>query len=772
MADTSSVRQEHRFDEQKLHRYLIENVPEFPKTNSQLVIRQYRSGQSNPTFYLKKDETEFVLRKKPPGKLLRGAHQIDREFRIQSALYSVGYPVPRQYIFCKDASIIGTEFYVMEHIHGRIFRDFYLLESSPEERQALYHAINQVHAQLRKIDWRSLGLAGYGKVGGYCKRQVATWTKQYKASETSNIESMNKLMELLPTVLPTEQEPTSIIHGDFKIDNVVFHPTEPRVIAVLDWELSTLGHPLADFSYSCLLFYQTVLVPELAGLEAPEGFPSEEQYIKWYCDAVGIKPPIPNWNVYMAISLFKLGGIAQGVYARFKLGIASAVKERAERTGEMVRPLGDKALEVLYRSIVDPDIHIIKSADDIIPVLDPYSKSPKGQEIHDRVKKFMAEHVYPAEEIFERELENAPTKWFIPKILEELRVKAKSEGLWNLFYQPISGLCQLDYALIAEELGRSPIAPVTFNCAAPTAPDIEMLKHCATEEQKKTWMEPLLDGTFTSCLTMTEPDVASSDPTNLECSITKEGDYYVINGKKWWITGGNDPRLKVVFVMGKTGDDSLPRHQRHSVLIVPFDSPGLKRGRSLMFMGYEDAPFGHVELEFDNVKVPTTDILLGEGRGFEVVQSRLGPARLQHCMREIGVAERALELMCDRCHKRSPFGKTLARQGVVQHSIAECRIGINQCRLLILRAADTLDKYGAKAARKQIAMAFVATPRTVRKVIDQAIQIHGGGGVSQDYPLWKMFAWARAMQIFDGPDEVHLTAIAKAELQDQQKAKL
>ncbi|XP_077869538.1 LOW QUALITY PROTEIN: acyl-CoA dehydrogenase family member 11-like [Saccoglossus kowalevskii] len=722
--DTTGIRKQHRFDEDKLHRYLVKNIPEFPKTKSLFIVRQYRSGQSNPTFYLKKDDREFVLRKKPPGsKLLRGAHQIHREYRIQNALGKVGFPVPKLYIYCTDTDVIGTEFYVMQHMQGRIYRDVMLPEVEPSKRGPLYKAANEALARLHQIDWKALDLQDYGKEGNYCKRQVMTWSKQYLSSQTSDIDSMNKLVKLLPQRLPQEEhELTTIIHGDYRIDNIVFHPTEPRVIAVLDWELSTLGHPHADFAYICLMYH----IPEIlfmGGLTAPPGMPSELEYIEWYCNEVGMRPPIPYWDFYLAMNIFKLAGIAQGVYARYKMGTASAVSERAEMAGMFVQPLGDFALRVLTRSNVT--LYYISSVDDIQPVLDPYAKSPKGQEIYNRIKRFMKEHVYPAEKVFGEELQNTgtTTKWFIPKVLCELRAKAKKEGLWNLFFQPISGLTQLDYAQIAEELGRSPIGPATFNCSAPCAPDIEMIDQCGTDEQKRKWMQPLLDGEVTSALAMTEPDVASNDPTNLKCSIKRVGENYVINGTKWWITGAGDPRLQFVFVMGKTGDDTLPRHKRHSIVIVPVDTPGFKIGRSLHIIGYEDVPFGHMELHFNDVRVPLSNILLAF--------------------------------------------MALSFQGVVQHQIAECRLGIEQIRLLILRAAHTMDTYGCKAAKKQIAMAFVATPRTVKRIIDTAIQIHGGAGVCQDYPFWKMFSQARAMQISYGSDEVHLMTIAKDELKQQ-----
>ncbi|XP_070570684.1 acyl-CoA dehydrogenase family member 11-like isoform X1 [Ptychodera flava] len=406
------------------------------------------------------------------------------------------------------------------------------------------------------------------------------------------------------------------------------------------------------------------------------------------------------------------------------------------------------------------------------PVLDTKVMSPKGKEVLEKVKKFMVEHVYPAEQVYTEQLANSGKKWWIPPIIEEVKAKAKEQGLWNLFLPGISGLTVLEYALIAEETGKSRLGPEAFNCAAPDTGNMEVLYLYGSPEQKKQWLEPLLEGKIRSCFSMTEPQVASSDATNMQCTITRDGDSYVINGRKWWSSGAGDPRCKVSILMGKTGGQDSPRHKRHSMILVPLDTPGVKIVRFMQVFGNEDAPHGHAEIEFNNVRVPLSNMILGEGRGFEIAQGRLGPGRIHHCMRCIGLAEQALKMMCARVHQRSPFGKTLAHQGVVRHQIAESRIEIEAMRLMVLKAAHTIDKYGTKAARKEVAMIKVLVPRTTVKIIDRAIQIHGGAGVSQDFPLHAMYAGARTLQIADGPDEVHLSSVALQEMRDQLNAKL
>ncbi|XP_077997292.1 acyl-CoA dehydrogenase family member 11-like isoform X2 [Glandiceps talaboti] len=413
------------------------------------------------------------------------------------------------------------------------------------------------------------------------------------------------------------------------------------------------------------------------------------------------------------------------------------------------------------------------STSDFLPILDTNAVSAKGKETLEKVKKFMTEYVNPGELVYRQQMQESGKKWWIPPIIDELKAKAKAQGLWNLFLPGISGLTVLEYALIAEETGKSRIGPEVFNCAAPDTGNMEVLYLYGNAEQKKQWLEPLLDGKIRSCFCMTEPQVASSDATNMECSIERDGDSYVINGRKWWSSGAGDPRCKIAILMGRTGGKSAPRHKRHSQILVPLDTPGVKIVRFMQVFGNEDSPKGHAEIEFTNVRVPLSNMILGEGRGFEIAQGRLGPGRIHHCMRAIGVAEMALMMMCARVHQRSPFGKTLAHQGVVQHQIAESRIEIDAMRLLVLKAAHTIDKYGTKAARKQVAMIKVLVPRSTVKIIDRAIQIHGGAGVSQDFPLSAMYAASRTLQIADGPDEVHLTSIGLQEMRDQMnKAKL
>jgi len=389
-------------------------------------------------------------------------------------------------------------------------------------------------------------------------------------------------------------------------------------------------------------------------------------------------------------------------------------------------------------------------------------------ELRQRVRDFIDQHVRPAEPVFEEQL-NQNGRWTVPPVIEELKAKAKAEGLWNMFLPGSErgfGLSNLEYAPIAEELGRSPLASETFNCSAPDTGNMEILERFGSDEIKKTWLEPLLEGEIRSAFAMTEPLVASSDATNIESSIRRDGDDYVINGRKWWTSGIMDPRCKVLIFMGKT-DPSAPTHQQQSMVVVPRDTPGITVLRSLPVFGYDDAPHGHGEVLFEDVRVPVGNILLGEGRGFEIAQARLGPGRIHHCMRSIGTAERALELLCDRADGRVAFGSKLADKGVVMEQIANSRMEIEQARLLVLKAAWMMDKYGNKVARSEIAQIKVAVPNMAMGVIDRAIQVHGGGGVSADFPLAGMMARQRTLRLADGPDEVHRRTVARIELKKQ-----
>ena len=395
--------------------------------------------------------------------------------------------------------------------------------------------------------------------------------------------------------------------------------------------------------------------------------------------------------------------------------------------------------------------------------------SPKVQDLRARVDGFMQEHVYPNERRFYDEIEENTrrgARWTPTRIVEELKLQAKAAGLWNLFLPDSAhgaGLKNLEYAPLAEIMGRVPWASEVFNCSAPDTGNMETIERYGSPEQKKQWLEPLLAGDIRSGFAMTEPAVASSDATNIQTEIRRDGDHYVINGRKWWTSGAGDPRCKVYIVMGKT-DPTAAKHQQQSMILVPSDSPGMKVLRPLNVFGYDDAPHGHMETEFINVRVPASNILLGEGRGFEIAQGRLGPGRIHHCMRCLGLAERALELMCKRLASRVAFGGPIARQTVWQERIAEARCMIDQARLLTLKAAYMMDTVGNKAAKAEIAMIKVVAPNVACTVLDWSIQAHGGAGVSDDFPLAYAYALARTLRLADGPDEVHRNAIAKVEI--------
>jgi acyl-CoA dehydrogenase len=394
-----------------------------------------------------------------------------------------------------------------------------------------------------------------------------------------------------------------------------------------------------------------------------------------------------------------------------------------------------------------------------------FDYSEKVQALRKRLSAFMDEHIYPNEAKYHEQI-RAGDRWQPTDVIEELKPKARAAGLWNLFLPQSergAGLTNLEYAPLCELMGRSEMAPEVFNCSAPDTGNMETIERYGSDEQKERWLKPLLEGKIRSCFAMTEPEVASSDATNIQSRIVRGGDTYVINGHKWWTSGAGDPRCKIAIFMGKT-DPSAPKHQQQSMVLVPMDTPGVTINRLLSVFGYDDAPHGHAEVTFKDVRVPVSNILLGEGRGFEIAQGRLGPGRIHHCMRLIGVAERSLEAMCRRVSSRVAFGRTIAEQGTIRADIANSRIEIDQARLLTLKAADMMDKAGNKAARAEIAMIKVVAPNMALRVIDRAIQAHGGAGVSDDFGLAKAWANARTLRLADGPDEVHREAIAKLEL--------
>ncbi|AYJ87025.1 acyl-CoA dehydrogenase [Sphingomonas paeninsulae] len=389
--------------------------------------------------------------------------------------------------------------------------------------------------------------------------------------------------------------------------------------------------------------------------------------------------------------------------------------------------------------------------------------SPRAAKLLSDLRGFMAAHIYPNEQLYHDQV--AAERWAHPPILDELSDRAKAAGLWNLFFSGEQGqnLSNAEYAPLCEEMGRVHWSSQAFNCSAPDTGNIETIAHFGTDAQKERWLLPLLDGTIRSAFAMTEPAVASSDATNIACSIRRDGDDYVIDGRKWWISGAGDPRCAIFILMGKTDPDA-PRHKQQSMILVPRDTPGINVLRPLTVFNYDDAPHGHMEIVFEGVRVPAANILLGEGRGFEIAQARLGPGRIHHCMRLVGLAERALELWCRRLKERVAFGKPLAEQGVQLERVAEARMAIDQARLLTLKAAHMMDTVGNKAARAEIAMIKVVAPNMACKVIDWAIQAHGAAGISQDTVLAQSYAHARKLRFADGPDEVHRAQVGKLEL--------
>ncbi|XP_025054611.1 acyl-CoA dehydrogenase family member 10 isoform X5 [Alligator sinensis] len=727
---TRSVRPTMEIPQVPLQKYL-ENVLGSHTTGS-LLIRQFSHGQSNPTYYVEYGDRRLVLRKKPPGKLLPSAHAVEREYRVLRALAEAGVPVPRALAFCEDSSIIGTPFYLMEYCAGHVYKDPSLPGLEPSQRRAIYAAMNQVLAQIHSVDLKAAGLEDYGKHGNYVQRQVQTWTKQYRATETHTIPAMERLIEWLPLHLPQAHQVT-LVHGDFsslsfwsRLDNLIFHPERPQVLAVLDWELSTLGDPISDVAYSCMAHYLPSSFSLLKGLGNCDlthlGIPTAEEHFHTYCGHMGI-PPIEGWNFYMAFSFFRVAAILQGVYKRSLTGQASSAT--AESGGKQAESMADLAWDFATKE----GFRVFKAMPPMTPSGRPYSTwawqgpfprrsyvtvphsssapahlilSPEGlsgraQDLYRRLRRFMDAHVYPAEQAL-RDHQVSQTRWTLHPLVEELKGKAKSEGLWNLFL-PLetdpevrygAGLTNLEYAHLCELMGMSLHAPEIFNCSAPDTGNMEVLLRYGTEEQKERWLQPLLDGEIRSCFAMTEPQVASSDATNIESSIVEEEGFYVLNGHKWWISGALDPRCRLCVFMGKT-NPGAPRHKQQSMLLVPMDTPGVTVTRPLSVYGLDDPPAGHGEILFENVRVPKANMLLGPGRGFEIAQGRLGPGRIHHCMRLIGFAERALALMKER--------------------------------------------------------AF------------------GAAGLSSDYPLAQFFAWARALRLADGPDEVHRTTVAKLELQ-------
>ena len=774
---TLSFRKGMELNKQAVKEYMIRHLK--LADDSDIQIKQFEHGQSNPTYLVEYLGKKYVLRKKPPGKLLPGAHAIEREYKVMEALRKQGVPIPDMYGLCDDSSIIGTPFYIMAYVDGKIYKNPSLPGLTPDERRKVYHAMNKTIAKIHSVDVHKAGLADYGKLdGSYVKRQVKTWSRQYEASKTEEIEAMNKVMDWLPKNVPPQIK-DSVVHGDYRVDNLIYDKTDPeKVLAVLDWELSTIGDPLADAAYACMAHHIPSDSKMLAGIKDLDlkslGIPSDIEYMDEYYKNSNISSAAKYFNFYSSFGFFRMAAILQGVYKRSLDGQASG--SNAQEAGKLAKLFSEKSWMFAQKQM-----EINESSLKCPVVLGPLavtvdSLSPKAQKMHKEVAEFVRELIIPKES--EMIQHSAKEDWSIWEGLNDLKDKAKSAGLWNMFLPVESdpeqkygvGLTNLEYAHICELTGLSAFAPEVFNCSAPDTGNMEVLIKYGTKEQQEKWLIPLLEGEIRSCFAMTEPAVASSDATNIQSSIEKMGDEYVINGRKWWTSGAMDPRTAICIFMGKT-DLTASKHKQQSMLLVDMKTPGVNVIRPLSVFGSKDSPGGHAEVDFDNVRVPINNILLGEGRGFEIAQGRLGPGRIHHCMRFIGHAERALELMLDRVHKRTAFGKHLVEQGTIQQDIAKSRIEIEQARLLTLKAAHMMDRVGNKIAAPEIAMIKVVAPKMCLNVVDRSIQAHGGAGLNHDLPLAGFFGWARALRFADGPDEVHLRAIARSEVSKYKKSK-
>ncbi|TVU37259.1 hypothetical protein EJB05_10565, partial [Eragrostis curvula] len=829
----------HALDEVALLRYAAANVPGFPAPATALTLTQFGHGQSNPTYCLEAsapggETRRYVLRKKPPGAILQSAHAVEREFQVLKALGAyTDVPVPKAYCLCTDSTLIGTPFYIMEYLEGLIYSDNKLEGVAPDKRRTVYFSAAKTLASIHKIDVNAVGLQKYGRRDNYCKRQVERWERQYLAStgegKPARYQRMLDLARWLKEHVPVEDSSaglgTGLVHGDYRVDNLVFHPTEDRVIGVLDWELSTLGNQMCDVAYSCLAYFVDATPVENSsyrGFEQtgiPDGIPQLEEYLAVYCSLSGRPWPAAEWKFYVAFSLFRGASIYAGVYHRWTMGNASG-GERARLAGRIANIMVDCAWDLINRENVlreQPgrgmaakaswqELRGEQEGSTSANEQGKFVPSEKVMQLRNKLLRFIEDRIYPMEGEFYKHAQST-SRWTIHPEEENLKALAKKEGLWNLFipldsaararkllYED-SSLVSLEVQMIfywvlvlqilntdicvrlwADQSGLHRYLIVAHLILVTWSMLIKwkylqtylssfcVLLRYGTKEQQKQWLVPLLEGKIRSGFAMTEPRVASSDATNIECSISRQGDFYVINGRKWWTSGAMDPRCKILILMGKT-DFSAPKHKQQSMILVDINTPGVQIKRPLLVFGFDDAPHGHAEITFENVRVPVTNILLGEGRGFEIAQGRLGPGRLHHCMRLIGAAERGMNLMVERALSRTTFGKRIAQHGSFQSDLAKCRIELEQARLLVLEAADQLDRHGNKKARGILAMAKVAAPNMALKVLDMAIQVHGAAGVSSDTVLAHLWATSRTLRIADGPDEVHLGTIAKLELQ-------
>lgn len=762
-------------------------------------VRQFSHGQSNPTYVLRWDSRAVVLRKQPSGKLLKGAHDVGREYALAVDLSSSGVPAPRALGYCADPELLGTEFWCYDYVPGRHFKDAYLEEASREERAELVLAAARAAAALHSAEPSAALVERLGgkKKDPYLERQVRTWTRQYTSADERLGVKPSALFESVSSRLGdavasagadvAEADCVCVAHGDFRCDNMIFARDAPRVDAVLDWELGALGHPVSDLAYLCMPYDIPPLpfgpMSGFLGLDLMHhGLPPRLQVERAYVDSVSrpevkevVLRALPHVDLFGAVAYFRLASIVRGVYARARQGNAAA--SNAQLVGSLSVSLLGVSRDLLAKRGDGGGAF-------------GRQRARYSTDVRRRVRDFVDTKILPIEaEILERSYASKQNdRWVPAPELEDLKARAKALGLWNLFllsgdgpYQlssdayPGGGLQSLaEYAPVCEEMGRSLLAPEVFNCSAPDTGNMEVLAQFGTEEQKARWLGPLLAGDIRSCYAMTEPAVASSDPTNLRATIVDRGDGSVsVSGAKWWTSGAMDPRCAVCIFMGRAEGllpADAPRHARHSMVLVPMDK--VKVIRPLRVFGFDDAPHGHAEIEVEDVVLDKGEALLSHhGDAFRIAQARLGPGRVHHCMRTIGAVERSLELTKRRVKERVAFGRPLADMGSIRADLARARIHLDMARHLVLHCARSIDLVGNKKARKDIAMIKVAVPTMACTVLDSLMQMWGAMGLSTDVPLAHFYSSARVLRQADGSDEVHLETIAKLELRDHDEEK-
>ncbi|CAD8139842.1 unnamed protein product [Paramecium octaurelia] len=747
---------------------------------------QFNFGQSNPTYQLsfKNSDKKLVLRKKPDGQLLPGAHQIEREFEITLKLSQVSFPVAKPLVLCNDSSIIGTPFYVMEFVEGRIFKDIKLSELSNQEKQEILNEQARVLAQLHSIDIHKLKLNHLGKSENYYQRQIATWSRQYKLAETQNIQSMENLLYWLPLNIPQKDEHdiVCLCHGDYALNNMIFHPTQPKILAVIDWELATIGQSYADIAYMTQFYFtsqfqSTAHQGGVKGIYQYIGLPEYQALINVYFKSRNINKSI-DLRYHTAFSMFRLSSIAQGVYKRALQGNASQ-KEQGLELLKLCKQLSSDAWELISKLTDNDPFRLKELLKNDIPRWGSWPVSDRAKHLYYRVRDFLKTEFFPHEKQLIHEAESRPpeTRWKPLQKLHEIKLKAREQGLWNLFctYPVVGkGLTNLEYSFICELMGTSIFAPEVFNCSAPDTGNMELLILYANKEQKMKYLLPLLQGEIRSCFAMTEPQVASSDATNIQTSITKTENGYKINGKKWYISGAGDERCKFAIVMGKTSQDTSKPHQQQSMILVDLPNPNVKITRPMHVFFSDEAPHGHMEMVFDNVEVPKSNLIWQEGKGFEMAQGRLGGGRLHHCMRLIGITERVLDLMMQRGERRMIFKSKMKDIGSFQQKLGELETQLSACRLVVLNAAMQIDILGNRSRYifKILSECKSFVPKVTQNIIDEVIQIFGAEGVSQDQVLSMAFIQARTLRIADGPDEVHYRQVARLSYSLQSKNEL